>query len=638
MTAFDLLIRGGTVIDGTGTPGVRADVGVAGDRSRAVGDLSHVDPKGVALVLDATDRVVCPGFIDPHGHSDATILLDGAIASHLHQGFTTQLSGNCGDSLAPVTRRSRPLVELSMATIERGPAWRTFAGYLEAVERGKLGPNHAFLVGHGTIRGAVLGTDARPATDAELKAMVRHLREALDAGAIGLSSGLIYPPGIHAPPEELVRLAAATAKRGALYATHLRNESAGLLEALDEALATIRAAGPGARLQVSHLKAGALAVHGRGPEAVARLEAARSEGLDVGADQYPYTAAAATLQVVLPPALLALPIDDIVAALGDWEIRARIKREVATGAPGWEDTAADPGWQDRIATRGPMPTGRPQPGRARRRDGPRPGGRRLRPAGRRPARRVDRHRLHERADVGRSCRSHGSPSARTPASPPRAPDPGTGVPHPRAPTAAPARLRRPSASARRPAARTAIPNSPRSRPSGWGCATAGGPAEAFANLAVSTRRPFATGDVPRPHRHPTDEHVIVNGVRRSSTGARRNGPAGSSGAPGDPRPSPTGGDRILGRVLLAGGSLDYTLRRSRRAPPPARRRSAGASSSRSRPGPGPAMPPRRAVLREREGWVRGHRIATRGSEARSPPGERSSTARGCATGTAHRLR
>ena len=130
----------------------------------------------------------------------------------------------------------------------------------------------------------------------------------------------------------------------------------------------------------------------------------------------------------------------------------------------------------------------------------------------------------------------------------------------------------------------------------------------------------------------------MNGVRRSSTGARRNGPAGSSGAPGDPRPSPTGGDRILGRVLLAGGSLDYTLRRSRRAPPPARRRSAGASSSRSRGGPGPAMPPRRAVLREREGWVRGHRIATRGSEARSPPGERSSTARGCATGTAHRLR
>ena len=302
MTAFDLLIRGGTVIDGTGTPGVRADVGIAGDRIRAVGDLSHVDPTGVHRVIDATDRVVCPGFIDPHGHSDATILLDGAIASHLHQGFTTQLSGNCGDSLAPVTSRGRPLVELSMATIERGPTWRTFAGYLEAVERQKLGPNHAFLVGHGTIRGAVVGTDARPATDAELKAMLRHLREALDAGALGLSSGLIYPPGIHAPPEELVRLVAATAKRGALYATHMRNESAGLFEALDEALATIRAAGPGARLQVSHLKAGALAVHGRAPEALARLEAARSEGLDVAADQYPYTAAATTLQVVLPPA------------------------------------------------------------------------------------------------------------------------------------------------------------------------------------------------------------------------------------------------------------------------------------------------------------------------------------------------
>ncbi len=351
MASFDLLIRGGTLIDGTGTPGVRADVGVADDRIRAIGDLSRVDTTGVQRVIDATDRVVCPGFIDPHGHSDATILLDGAIGSHLHQGFTSQLSGNCGDSLAPVTGSSRPLIELAMAPTERGPTWRTFAGYLDAVGDEKLGPNHAFLVGHGTIRGAVVGTAARRATDAELKAMVGHLGEALDAGAIGLSSGLIYPPGIHAPPEELERLVAVTAKRGALYATHLRNESAGLFEALDEALSTIRAAGPGARLQVSHLKAGALAVHGRAPEALARLEAARAEGLDVAADQYPYTAAATTLQVVLPPALLALPHDDIVAALGDPEIRARIKREIAIGAPGWENTAADPGWQGiRIAS------------------------------------------------------------------------------------------------------------------------------------------------------------------------------------------------------------------------------------------------------------------------------------------------
>ncbi len=344
MTAFDLLIRGGTVIDGTGRPGIRADVGVAGDRIVAVGDLSAADPSGIPLVVDATDRIVCPGFVDPHGHSDTSVLVDPAVASHLHQGYTTQLSGNCGDTLAPVTKLGRDAVELTMAGTDQTPRWRTFADYLEVVEGEALGPNHAFLVGHGTIRNAVVGPAARPATDLELKAMVRHLREALEAGAVGLSSGLIYPPGIHAPTAELVRLATVTAKRGGLYASHIRNESDGLFDALDEAVATIRAAGSGARLQVSHLKAGSLSTWGRGPDAVERLEEARAEGLDVAADQYPYTAAATTLEVVLPPAMMALPIDAIVDALGDRVVRDRIKLEIAVGEPGWENAGLDPGW------------------------------------------------------------------------------------------------------------------------------------------------------------------------------------------------------------------------------------------------------------------------------------------------------
>jgi N-acyl-D-aspartate/D-glutamate deacylase len=345
VTAFDLLIRGGTVIDGTGTPGIRADVGVTGDRIQAVGDLTAaVEARGTALVIDATDRVVCPGFVDPHGHSDASILLDPAVASHLHQGFTTQLSGNCGDTLAPLAAPGREMVELAMAATGLEPTWRTFGEYLATVERLPLGPNHAFLVGHGTIRGAVLGPADRATTDDELTAMVRHLDEALDAGALGLSSGLIYPPGIHAPTDELIRLATVTAKRGGLYATHIRNESDGLFDALDEAIETIRAAGSGGRLQVSHLKAGSLSTWGRGPAAVERLERARADGLDVAADQYPYTAAATTLEIVLPPAMLAQPIDAIVAALGDLDTRDRLKTRIRTGLPGWENAAADPGW------------------------------------------------------------------------------------------------------------------------------------------------------------------------------------------------------------------------------------------------------------------------------------------------------
>ena len=345
VTAFDLLILGGTVIDGTGAPGIRADVGVVGDRIKAIGDLgAAVDGKGTPVVIDATDRVVSPGFVDPHGHSDASVLVDPAVASHLHQGYTTQLSGNCGETLAPLTEVGRPLVELSTAGFGIEPRWRRFGTYLDAIAELALGPNHAFLVGHGTLRGAVLGPVARSPSAGELKAMVRHLREALDAGAFGLSSGLIYPPGMHAGTDELARLAAVTAKQTGLYATHIRNESDGLFAALDEALSTIRAAGSGARLQVSHLKAGSVSTWGRGPEAVNVLERARADGLDVGADQYPYTAAATTLAVILPAAVLALPIDELVESLDEPDVRTGIKDTIATGAPGWENAASDPGW------------------------------------------------------------------------------------------------------------------------------------------------------------------------------------------------------------------------------------------------------------------------------------------------------
>ena len=345
VTAFDLLILGGTVIDGTGAPGIRADVGVVGDRIKAIGDLgAAVDGKGTPVVIDATDRVVSPGFVDPHGHSDASVLVDPAVASHLHQGYTTQLSGNCGETLAPLTEVGRPLVELSTAGFGIEPRWRRFGTYLDAIAELALGPNHAFLVGHGTLRGAVLGPVARSPSAGELKAMVRHLREALDAGAFGLSSGLIYPPGMHAGTDELARLAAVTAKQTGLYATHIRNESDGLFAALDEALSTIRAAGSGARLQVSHLKAGSVSTWGRAPEAVNVLERARADGLDVGADQYPYTAAATTLAVILPAAVLALPIDELVESLDEPDVRTGIKDTIATGAPGWENAASDPGW------------------------------------------------------------------------------------------------------------------------------------------------------------------------------------------------------------------------------------------------------------------------------------------------------
>ena len=348
MTGFDLLLRGGTVIDGTGAPGVRADVGVLGDRILAVGDLSTVEVGSAARVLDVAGRAVAPGFIDPHGHSDGSLFLDGALVSHLRQGFTTQLSGNCGDTLAPITDSGRELVELSLRPHALVARWRTFGEYLDAVAEEALGINVAFLVGHGTVRGSVLGAEARPPDDLERRAMVREVEAAMDAGALGLSSGLIYQPGIHAAPDEIAALVTAATRRGGLYATHMRDETAGLFDSLAESIAAIRAAadaGVGApRLQISHLKCGAGAVWGQAAEVVALLGAARSEGLDVAADQYPYTAAATTLATIVPPALLGLGVDACVAALADYEVREMVRAEISRGTSGWENVASDPGW------------------------------------------------------------------------------------------------------------------------------------------------------------------------------------------------------------------------------------------------------------------------------------------------------
>src|SRR5689334_9368805 len=212
--AFDLLLRGGTLVDGTGASSRLADVGVDGARIAAIGDLSATADTAVATVIDARGLVVAPGFVDPHGHSDGSLFLDGALVSHLRQGFTTQLSGNCGYSYAPLTPPARQLLAADLAALELDPSWTTFAGFMDAVEAQPLGINVAFLVGQGTVRGAVLGASDRTPDDAALAAMVRHVDEALDAGAVGVSTGLIYQPGLHATAGEVAAVVAPAGRRG----------------------------------------------------------------------------------------------------------------------------------------------------------------------------------------------------------------------------------------------------------------------------------------------------------------------------------------------------------------------------------------------------------------------------------------
>ena len=354
---YDLLIRGGTLIDGTGAPGRPADIGVTGDRITAIGDLSAVPDGDAQEVITADGHIVAPGFVDPHSHSDLSVLVDGAQWSHLRQGYTTQLNGNCGYTFAPLTSASRALLEPDLEAHAIDPGWTTFAGYLAAVEAQQLGMNSAHLVGHGTIRSAVLGASSRAPDPTELRAMIAFTEEAMEAGAIGISTGLIYPPGIHARPEEVATLVAVAARHGALYATHMRNEAEEVEAAIDEAIATARAAeafaGRPVRLQVSHLKIGARALWGLGPRLVEKIEQARAEGLDVAADQYPYTAAHTQLATYLPPDILALELDAVVPALRDPATRARIKADQARGIPGWENAAQDPGWEGTVIAYAP---------------------------------------------------------------------------------------------------------------------------------------------------------------------------------------------------------------------------------------------------------------------------------------------
>jgi len=245
----DLLIRGGLVVDGSGSAPVRSDVAVEGERIAAVGEL---DGAGARRTIDARGRVVCPGFVDPHSHSDWSLLANPTAQSTIRQGVTTEVVGNCGWTYAPVTDHSRPLVEARMRTFAYdGPAeWSTFGEHLSFLSRAGHSPNLAWFLGHNTVRWAA-GVHGAQATEPELRAMEAHVAEAMDAGALGLSTGLEFNPGRDAPTEEIVRLNTVVGRYGGMYTSHVRNRDAHLQDSIDEFLTIVREGGT--RGEISHL-------------------------------------------------------------------------------------------------------------------------------------------------------------------------------------------------------------------------------------------------------------------------------------------------------------------------------------------------------------------------------------------------
>jgi N-acyl-D-amino-acid deacylase len=290
--SYDLVIRGGTVYDGSGAQGVRADVGVRGDRVVAVGAI----PERGGLEFDAGGQAVCPGFIDVHSHDDFAVLLDPEMDFKVMQGVTTDIVGNCGSGVVPYSAgvqrfgRFHPGAEV--------PEWNGFGQYLQRVD--EIGPslNIAVLMGHGSLRNGAMGMAQRPPTSDELRQMLDWTREGVENGAVGLSTGLIYEPGRYAATDEIVALAKVLGgPAGGLYASHMRNEATGLLDAVRETIGIGEAAG--VPVEISHHKASGRENWGRVHESLRIIEEARARGVEVTADQYPYTAGSTSFHAVV---------------------------------------------------------------------------------------------------------------------------------------------------------------------------------------------------------------------------------------------------------------------------------------------------------------------------------------------------
>lgn len=326
----DLLLRRAVIVDGTGAEPFVADVAVTGDRIVAVGDLADVR---AARMIDVQHRVLCPGFIDIHTHSDVSLLLDPAGESKVLQGVTTEVTGNCGFSAFPLRPDRLGLHADHLARIGDDPVdltWTDLDGYAAALAADPPAINVAPLLGHGTVRVAVMGVDDRRPTADELEQMRRLVSESLDQGAFGLSTGLTHIPSGYGDTDEVRELVRVVAGRDALYATHSRATAAPEgFPAVQEAISTC--ADLGARLQFSHAAINEPSKWGRAGDLAAMFERAESAGLDVGFDVYPYDASSSSLTQYLPPWVQAGGTSGMRRLLADPATRQRAERELAVG-------------------------------------------------------------------------------------------------------------------------------------------------------------------------------------------------------------------------------------------------------------------------------------------------------------------
>jgi N-acyl-D-amino-acid deacylase len=328
---YDLVIRNGRIVDGTGSPWYAGDIAIRAGKIAAIGNLAAAPAR---RTIDARGMVVAPGFIDMLGQSEMTILVDPHLPSKIHQGITTEITGE-GGSIAPL---NDAVIQADRVTYEHfkiNPDWRTFREYFARLRKQGIGINLASYVGATQVRRIAIGEDNRAPTAAELERMKALVREAMRDGAVGVSTSLQYAPAPYATTEELIALATEAAKSGGIYASHIRNEGDSILPALDEAFRIGREAK--IPVEIWHLKAAGKPNWGRMPEIVARIEQARKSGVDVAADTYAYTAAFNTFSAIIPPWAHEGGDKKLIERLKDPAMRARIRKEMETPSGEWNN-------------------------------------------------------------------------------------------------------------------------------------------------------------------------------------------------------------------------------------------------------------------------------------------------------------
>ncbi|HEV7508929.1 MAG TPA: D-aminoacylase [Thermoanaerobaculia bacterium] len=329
---YDLVIRNGRIVDGTGSPWYAGDVAIRGGRIAAIGHLDATVP--AKRTIDAAGKVVAPGFIDMLGQSELTILVEPRLPSKIYQGITTEITGE-GGSAAPQSAALVKADQVGYDYLHLNSDWRTYGEYFARLEKQGIGINVADYVGATQVRRMVLGDDDKQPTPAQLDQMRALVREAMEQGAVGVSTSLQYPPAPYAKTEELIALAAEAARYGGIYATHMRSEGDAVIPALDEAIRIGREAH--IPVEIWHLKVAGRTNWGRMPEVVAKIEAARRAGVDIAADTYAYPAWYNGLAAFVPPWAHDGGTTKLIERLRDPAMRTRIRKDMETPSSAWDN-------------------------------------------------------------------------------------------------------------------------------------------------------------------------------------------------------------------------------------------------------------------------------------------------------------